>query len=184
MVRNQIDDLLSCIGDTCLLHRCRVITKTIYDRLEACRKVGAGHAADALNLTYVCHRHDACDNRNRDSFFSDTVQVIIKDIIIKEHLGRHKITARFHFFFQMPDIHRLVDRFHMSLRIAGCADAQIRAGLTDLADQLGCILIIFFYLAVFRNIAAKCQDILNSVCLNLAQDTVHLLTGRGDAGQM
>ena len=67
---------------------------------------------------------------------------------------------------------------------AGCADAQIRAGLTDLADQLGCILIIFFYLAVFRNIAAKCQDILNSVCLNLAQDTVHLLTGRGDAGQM
>ena len=39
MVRNQIDDLLSCIGDTCLLHRCRVITKTIYDRLEACRKV-------------------------------------------------------------------------------------------------------------------------------------------------
>ncbi len=43
-----------------------------------------------------------------------------------------------------------------------------------LADQLGCILIIFFYLAVFRNIAAKCQDILNSVCLNLAQDTVHL----------
>lgn len=58
-------------------------------------------------------------------FFSDTVQVIIKDIIVKEHLGRHKITARFHFFFQMPDIHRLVDRFHMSLRIAGCADAQI-----------------------------------------------------------
>ena len=97
MVRNQIDDLLSCIGDTCLLHRCRVITKTIYDRLEACRKVGAGHAADALDLTYVCHRHDACDNRNRDSFFSDTVQVIIKDIIIKEHLGRHKITARFQY---------------------------------------------------------------------------------------
>ena len=108
----------------------------------------------------------------------------VKNIIVKEHLGRHKITARFHFFFQMPDIHRLVDRFHMSLRIAGCADAQLRAGLTDLADQLGCILIIFFYLAVFRNIAAKCQDILNSVCLNLAQDTVHLLTGRGDAGQM
>ena len=79
-----------------------------------------------------------------DSFFSDTVQVIIKDIIVKEHLGRHKITARFHFFFQMPDIHRLVDLIPHVPPIAAAPSAQLRAGLTDLADQLGCVLIIFF----------------------------------------
>ena len=64
----------------------------------------------------------------------------------------------------MLNILGLVYRFHMPLRIAGSADAEI-AGCLDLSDQLRRIAVILLYLAVLRDIAAQGQHIFNALCL-------------------
>ena len=77
MVGNQVNDLLRRVSNSSLLHGCRIITETVYDSLEASRKICSGHGADALDLGYIGYRHDTCNNRNGNALLTYPVQIIV-----------------------------------------------------------------------------------------------------------
>ena len=78
-----------------------------------------------LTCVSSTREHDACDDRDRDSLLADTVQEIIHDIVVKEHLRGQKFAACLDLFLQMQNVLGLVRRLYMTLRIACAADAEV-----------------------------------------------------------
>ena len=115
-VCNQVDDLLGRVDNTCLLHSRWIVTETVNDGLEAFGQVGAGHGSDTLDLLDIRHRHNACNNRNRNALFSDTVQEVVHDVVIKEHLRGQKFTACVYFFLEVQNILGFIGCLNVTLR--------------------------------------------------------------------
>ena len=152
-VCNQVDDLLGRVDNACLLHSRRIVTETVNDGLEAFGQVGAGHGSDTLDLLDIRHRHNACNNRNRNALFSDTVQEVVHDVVIKEHLRGQKFTACIYFFLEVQNILGFIGCLNVTLRVAGTADAEIALRL-DIAYQLSGIVVVRMRSTALRNITA------------------------------
>ena len=165
-VRQQVYDLVSGIDDTRLFHGFRIVTETVNDGLEAFGQVGAGHGSDALDLLDIRHRHNACNNRNRNALFSDTVQEVVHDVVIKEHLRGQKFTACVYFFLEVQNILGFIGCLNVTLRVAGAADAEIALRL-DIAYQFSGIVVVRMRSTTLRNITAQRKNILDTGILIL-----------------
>ena len=134
-VCNQIYNLVSSICNPCLLHCPRIITEPVNDCPKPLRQNGSRQAANPCNLLLVGNRHDSWKHRNRNAFFTDSIQEIIEDIVIKKHLGGQKIHSAVNFMLQIPDVILLMLCLYMALRITGGADTELPL-LTDILNQL------------------------------------------------
>ena len=63
--------------------------------------------------------------RNRNAFFTDSIQEIIEDIVIKKHLGRQKFAACIHLPFQVVNVHLYGLCFWMAFRVTCPANAEV-----------------------------------------------------------
>ena len=74
---------------------------------------------------------------------------------------------------------------HMSLRIAGSAEAEgVALSLLDVTNQLDRVAVVLRARAVLRQIAAKRQNILNALLLVQGKHFGHMFPRGGDTGQM
>ena len=141
VVREQVDDLIGRVGNARLLHGRRVAAELVHKRLEPLRDVRAGKLQRAVDLIRICDRHDARDHRHRNAGLANLVQEIVQKIIVKEHLRGQKFTAGVNLFLKETNVLFLIRALRMLLRIAGAADAKVRAAFPKLADEVDGVVI-------------------------------------------
>ena len=115
-VRQQIDDLIGGIGDTCLFHGFRVIAETVCDIFEALRHITAGQFYGILHLYPAGDGHDAGNDGHGNPSFPHTVHKVEEDIVVEEHLGRQVFATGIHLRLQPLNIRIFVSRIGMHLR--------------------------------------------------------------------
>ncbi len=74
----------------------------------------------------ICRRYGHYSRNYRDGYagLADFIKKIIKKIIVKEHLGREKITARLDLFLKIFYVLPLIFAFGMNFGIGGASDAK------------------------------------------------------------
>ncbi len=83
----QIDYLIRGVRYTRLLHRLRVIAESVHQITETLGHIGTRHAYGIGHLCRPRDGHDTRDHGNRNALISYSVQEIIENIVIEEHLG-------------------------------------------------------------------------------------------------
>ena len=135
-IGDQINDLLRCIDDSGLLHLGRVISEAVNHHAEALRNRGAGKGDASGNLLPVGDGHDAGKNRNINSCLANAVQEVVEHVVVEEHLRGQKVQTGIDLFLQITDVSGRTFAFHMSLWIAGTADAEAVVDGLDVVNQL------------------------------------------------
>ena len=97
----QINDLIGSIGNTGLPHGKGVRAKLVHQGFEPLRHKGAGELDGPVNLICIGDGHDTGYHRNCDTGFPNLVEEIVKQIVVKEHLGGQEGKSGIHLFFQM-----------------------------------------------------------------------------------
>ena len=160
-VGNQINNLLGCIGNSCLLHGCRVVPKNRSTILKnfAGTRFPVREIVLFTCVALVTGMIPAVTGTS-NSFCKCLIQKTIVNVIIKKTSVWSDIHSLHpHFFFQMIQIFIHIGSLRMSLRITCTADTEISC-LFDLADQFNRMVILIRKrkIRVCRNIPAKCKD--------------------------
>ena len=155
-VRQQVDDLISGIGNARLFHGFRVITETVYDIFEALRHITAGQFYGILHLYPAGDGHDAGNDGHGNPSFPHTVHKVEEDIVVEEHLGRQILTSGIHLCLQSLNIRILVNGIGMHLRVAGATHAEISVFLNK-THQIGGVRKIrkYFSVEILGNISSQ-----------------------------
>ena len=183
-VGDEVDDLLRGVDHARLLHALRVVAEAVDHGAEALGNRGAGQGDAALDLAGIGDGHDAGHDRHLDPGLADPVHEAVHGRIVKKHLGREEITARIHLLFQMHDVLGLALALHVSLGIAGSADAEAVVDRLDIVDQLRGMVIVKHGAPLCRDVPAQGHDILDSVLAVVPDHAADHLLGRGHAGQV
>ena len=178
----QINDLVGGVGDARLLHGGRVCAEFVHQSLKALRHEGARQLDGALHLISTRDGHNTGDDGHRDACLADLIKKIIEQVVIEEHLGGQKFTARVHLLLEIADVLLLIEALGVNLGIAGTADAEVRTAFLQLPHQIhgvsvrpGASVLVETGLG---NISAKCQHVLDARFADGGNLLLHRLAGR------
>ena len=94
----------------------------------------------------------------------DTVEELVKDVIVEKHLRGQKVAAAVHLPFKVADVVLPVRTLDVALRITGRADAEA-AVFPDLSNQLVGVAVLAGggERGILRDIPAQGKDIFNMI---------------------
>ena len=104
----KVNNLICCIGNSCLSHSRRIASKLINKRNESARHIRARKLDRAVDLIAVCDRHNSGNHGNGDARLTNLIEEVVEQIVVKEHLCSKEITSRVYLFLKVLYILTLI----------------------------------------------------------------------------
>ena len=184
----QVDNLVGCIDDACLLHGVRIAAEFIDERLESLWHERARELDGAFDLVCVRDGHDAGEHRAVDASVAEFVQKTEEKVVVENHLRGEEVCTGFNFFFEVFDVFGLVRAFGVLFGVAGGANAKVGIACLEFADEFHGVVVVAIATAICdkfrREVATECHHVLDACGLHVFDALVDSFLGARNASEV